>query len=611
MGPEEAGPSPAAVARTPHGPTMVRTVRSADQPPASTARYFHAVAVDYDGTLAHHDRADPEALAALAAFRATGGCVVLVTGRILSELRAVFPEVDRYVDVVVAENGAVVSSADGVRLLAEPVPDELCEALSARGVPFRRGEVLLACNADDEHAILAEVRRLELEHQLVRNRGSLMVLPGGVNKGSGLFEALGDVGISHHNTVAFGDAENDHSLLSVAELGVAVGDAVASLKSHADVVLDAPNGAGVAEFLRGPVVEGRPRVPRRRLRLDLGTAADSTPVTVSASQTNLLVTGTTHGGKSHFSGLIAERLITLGYSVLVMDPEGDHVGLGRMRGVLVVGGSGRLPSPEELVRLVQHRFGSVVVDLSTVSTDERGAYLRSAPGEVEAIRDETGLPHWVILDEAHELLGAGGVANALLEPGGAGYCLVTHRPEDLPHSALMGVDVIVALGGAPPTAAIVDLVAAAGAMPVVRAARLLEAAGPGQAVLVDRHRPGSAVVFTTGRRATSHVRHWHKYALGQLSVERRFHFRAGCDHATGATAANVTELERHLRGCEEAVIAHHGASGDFSRWVTEVLGSPLLGRDLAAVEAALRCGMVKAGDARHRLLAAIHERCDP
>ena len=35
----------------------------------------------------------------------------------------------------------------------------------------------------------------------------------GVSKGSGLFGGLGDLGISHHNTIAIGDAENDHSLL--------------------------------------------------------------------------------------------------------------------------------------------------------------------------------------------------------------------------------------------------------------------------------------------------------------------------------------------------------------------------------------------------------------
>jgi hydroxymethylpyrimidine pyrophosphatase-like HAD family hydrolase len=575
---------------------------------AAAARYFHALAIDFDGTLAQHDRANPEALAALADFRAAGGCVVLVTGRIISELRAVFPEVHDHVDVVVGENGAVIEGKGFGRALAPGVSDEFCDALAERGVRFRRGEVLVACSASDEADVLAEVRRLELEYQLIRNRSELMVLPAGVSKGSGLFEALGDLGISRHNTISLGDAENDHSLIDVAELGVAVGDAVDSLKAHADVVLDAPNGAGVAAFVRGPILSGRERVPRRRWRLLLGTGDDGAPVSVSASQTNLLVTGTTHGGKSHLTGLVAERLIGMGYSVLVVDPEGDHGGLGQARGVLVVGGSGRLPSPEELVRLVRHRFGSVVVDLSTVPEEDRAEYLQAAPAEVEAARERTGLPHWVILDEAHELLGSEGVAKALLEPGGAGYCLVTHRPQDLPPEALIGVDVIIALGGAPPTDEMVNLVAAGGAMPHAKAVELLAAAGEGQAVLVDRRRPGVGTVFTIGRRTTLHVRHWHKYAIGRLPVERRFYFRSAHDQATGASAGNIEELERYLRSCAVEVMHHHGANADFSRWVTDVLGDSRLGGEIARIEGDLRAGRLDAGRARARCLEAIHRR---
>jgi hydroxymethylpyrimidine pyrophosphatase-like HAD family hydrolase len=38
-----------------------------------------------------------------------------------------------------------------------------------------------------------------------------------------LVEALGDLGLSAHNAIAIGDAENDHALIEVAEVGVAVG----------------------------------------------------------------------------------------------------------------------------------------------------------------------------------------------------------------------------------------------------------------------------------------------------------------------------------------------------------------------------------------------------
>ena len=70
--------------------------------------YFRAVAIDYDCTLTDGPRPSPDVLEALWEFRGTGRRVVLVTGRIVAELRQDFPEVERHFDAVVAENGAVV-----------------------------------------------------------------------------------------------------------------------------------------------------------------------------------------------------------------------------------------------------------------------------------------------------------------------------------------------------------------------------------------------------------------------------------------------------------------------------------------------------------------------
>ena len=125
-------------------------------------------------------------LAALDQARAGGLRVVIVTGRILAELEAVFPDAGGHADLIVAENGAVLARGGRRRRLAAPVPAGLAAALSRRGVACRRGAVLLACSGADEHVVLAEVRRLGLECQLIRNRAELMVLPAGVSKGTGL-----------------------------------------------------------------------------------------------------------------------------------------------------------------------------------------------------------------------------------------------------------------------------------------------------------------------------------------------------------------------------------------------------------------------------------------
>jgi hypothetical protein len=168
--------------------------------------YFRAVAIDFDGTLADGPVA-PGTLAALAEARARQIRVILVTGRIMSELRAVFPDVDDHVDAVVAENGAVLLVRAGLLRLAPPVDRAVSEGLAARGIAHRRGQVPVACAADDEPAASGVIRELGLDCQLVRNRGELMILPAGVTKGTGLLEALGALGLSRHNTIGVGDLD--------------------------------------------------------------------------------------------------------------------------------------------------------------------------------------------------------------------------------------------------------------------------------------------------------------------------------------------------------------------------------------------------------------------
>ena len=155
--------------------------------------YFRVLAVDFDGTLAEGGLPPrPTVLDALTAARAQGLLVVLVTGRIMEELRETWPSVATSVDCVVAENGAVLSWPEGHRLLAPPVDERLGSSLAAAGIPFRRGEVLLAASVADEPAVLDGVRALQLDCQTVANRTELMVVPAGVSKGSGLHRALGE-----------------------------------------------------------------------------------------------------------------------------------------------------------------------------------------------------------------------------------------------------------------------------------------------------------------------------------------------------------------------------------------------------------------------------------
>ncbi len=511
-------------------------------------RYYRAVAVDLDGAITSGGPPDHAVLNAIRAARDTGTRIVLVTGRILADLDAVMPGLVDEFDAVVAENGGVLA-IDGVPTpLADPVEPGLTQRLREQGVLVRSGQVLLACDGSVAHLALDAVHDLQLDVQLVWNRESLMLLPGGVTKGTGVQAGFAALGISPHSAIGVGDAENDHTLLHACELGIAVANAVPALAEHADLVLAEPDGQGIGKFLSGPILQGTEIFHPRRWQLVLGTSTeDGHTVTIPASQSTILITGDSGSGKSYVTGLLAEQMINLGYSVLLIDPEGDHAELGMLRNTLLVGDTGRLPSPQELLRIIEHER-SVVLDLSVAKYDVT-TYMIDVHYQLLTRREQTGLPHWFVVDEAHRPLGLSCAVHDW------GYCLATYQPNGLNPQTInsMGWHL-----------------------------RLLHEQR-GQALLTSVHDGGRTIRVCLAARATDHVRHHHKYTDADLPVERGFHFRTDHGH-TGVVATNLRQFVTAMKQCDPAVIRHHARHGDFSRWVRDVLRDPGLAGQLRNIE---------------------------
>src|SRR4051812_31961607 len=247
---------------------------------------FVALACDYDGTLASDGQVGDDVLAALRAVRASGRRLVLVTGRELGELQQTFARLDLF-DQVVAENGALLydPATRAEQPLAERPSDAFIAALRARGVqPLAVGRVIVATWHPHEQTILEVIREQGLELQVIFNKGAVMVLPAGVNKSSGFQAALKTLGLSAHNAIGIGDAENDHAFLHACECGVAVANALPMLKERADHVTTGDHGAGVIELTERLLADDlqslQPDLTRRRLLL--GTRADGRQVSLPA-----------------------------------------------------------------------------------------------------------------------------------------------------------------------------------------------------------------------------------------------------------------------------------------------------------------------------------------
>ena len=104
--------------------------------------------------------------------------------------------------------------------------------------------------------MLSAIRELELPIVLVFNRSRVMALTQGISRATGLSAALGTLRKSPGNALAVGDAENDHELLRLAEVGAAVEWGSPSLRAAADIVIagDGPP--------RSATSSGKSRPPR-------------------------------------------------------------------------------------------------------------------------------------------------------------------------------------------------------------------------------------------------------------------------------------------------------------------------------------------------------------
>jgi hypothetical protein len=553
---------------------------------------FGVLALDYDGTIARDGILDSDVKAAIAEARARGIAVILVTGRILSDLKRVAGDL-QFVDAVVAENGAVLAFPNGHSwLIGHPPPPEFLDELRRRGIDFVSGQCIVETDATLGPRILAVIRELELPLVLLFNRGRLMVLPQATSKATGLRQVLAALRLSAHNAIAIGDAENDHDLLAACEIGVAVGWGSPALQRNAEEVVRGDGPGALAPYIRQAA--NTMRLPPDRIGRDkivIGVTSTGEPLGFAIRGRNLLIAGDPRSGKSWATGLFCEQLMLHDYCTCVIDPEGDYEQLEALPRVLAWGGDDPLPSLPDLARMLRHPDMSVVVNLSHVQYKEKIDYLKTLLPMLASLRRRTGLPHRIVVDEAHYFLNESNVRELLDLDLGA-YTLVTYRPSDLHADVRRAMEVICATRISDPQEA--------KAMQTMFAngsgdwSATLAGLADGEAVLLPgaQGAPGKLQRFSLRARLTAHVRHKSKYLDVPMQSGHEFVFTAD-GRPVGSPSRTLQEFVSSLGSVSPGVLDGHARRGDFSRWIAEGFHDHPLASDVRKVEQRYRLGYVQ------------------
>jgi HAD-superfamily hydrolase, subfamily IIB len=568
-------------------------------------RYL-ALATDYDGTLATDGAVKEEAVRALERLKASGRKLLLVTGRHLPDLQRVFAKLELF-DRVVAENGALLYNPESreERVLAQAPKEEFLEELRRAGVSFDVGHCIVASWTPSEIAILEVIKRMGLDHQLIFNKGAVMVLPSGINKATGLAAALGELGLSPHNTVAIGDAENDHAFLTACECGVAVANALPSLREKADVVTRGDHGAGVAELIEQLLKDDLQGWDEglERSSISIGTVRAKAEEAkreawIVPNRDGVLVAGASASGKSSAVAGILEECEERGYQFCLVDPEGDFEGLA---GAMMVGSPGEQPDAKMVGAALETRQ-SFIVNLMGVALPERpGTFAALLPRILET-RAKTGRPHWLVVDEAHHLLPTTwSPATSAMPQELGGAILITVHPEHVSAAALAFVNVVVATGKAAGETLAEFARAAQVGMP-----RELPGAPPepGQALVWCGRRGDTPKLVATRRAKAERRRHKRNYAQGELSPEQSFYFR-GPEGKLNLRAQNLMTFLQMGEGVDEETWLYHARRGDYSRWFETMIKDEELAATAREIE---RNGSQGVENSRKRLREAVESR---
>lgn len=252
------------------------------------------VAFDCDGTLfSKHGRISEYGLKVLHALRERNIRVVICTGRPLYSIRNTMPE-GSY-DYAVCENGQTVAKADGTIIDRKRNlnPKEIRE-ITAKCEKYR---VMMSCAYDDEfhhftsrrhHLYVSSIQHLKnIARRMLGRRlwsddmdsdyarltnydiskicftgmpsvlrkladsfdsrqysilftspGWLEIQPYGISKGAGLRKLMETENIDREQCAALGDGENDLSMIIEAGTGVAMKNAMSTLKDAADLITE-------------------------------------------------------------------------------------------------------------------------------------------------------------------------------------------------------------------------------------------------------------------------------------------------------------------------------------------------------------------------------------
>ncbi len=174
---------------------------------------------------------------------------ILATGRRLNDI----PDKDvlKIFDILVLENGTILFSKNKKEILPDnnwfTIREKIIYLLNENKIDFVLGDVIIYSDSKNYYYVEEIIKRNNIYVNIDFNKDSFMIMPYGWDKGKGVKIAIEKIGSG--KILAIGDEINDISLFEIADLKIAVNNAIQELKRRADIICSKNNGEGVLEVL--------------------------------------------------------------------------------------------------------------------------------------------------------------------------------------------------------------------------------------------------------------------------------------------------------------------------------------------------------------------------
>ncbi|HVO75373.1 MAG TPA: HAD-IIB family hydrolase [Ignavibacteriaceae bacterium] len=534
------------------------------------------LACDYDGTLAKDGIVSERTYNSLKLLHDSGIKLLLVTGREIEDLKKVFNHFEIF-EKIIAENGALIFDPHSkeVKLIGQPPPEVFIEASKRKGITrFSVGEVIFATWKPFENIVFEIIKDLGLELQVIFNKDAVMVLPPGINKAAGLKEALKIIDYSRHNVIGIGDAENDYSFLEFCGISAAVQNALPILKESVDYVAESDHGDGVSELIE-LLLDKKFANFKKRIKkciIHFGRDENKKEINLSLSENSLLIVGSSGGGKTALATAIMEQLIQKQYQFCLIDPEGDYT---EFKDAVPVGLSSA-PTIESIQKVLQSPEQNCIVNLTSILPDDRPAFFQNLFPALIKLRSIYGRPHFVILDETHQLLPESSFPVNLKPEELNEFLFITVKPEQIAERILSSASIVLSIGEKAEKY-IKNFFKAAG----IKNPEIPD--GKYQSLLWQKDKNRIFKITENISPKIKLKRHIKKYSEGDLGDKKSFVF-SGPNGKLNLKAQNVMNFIRIAEGIDNETWTFHLKKNAYSEWFSKIVKDENLADEIKRIE---------------------------